>query len=46
MTDRLTALKAKLRARESTQGYEENCKAIRAEIARLEEINPKGSDNV
>ena len=34
---RLAALRAKLRAREHIPGYRENCDAIRAEIARLEE---------
>lgn len=33
---RLADLKKKLRARENTSGYEKNCEAIRAEIARLE----------
>lgn len=33
---RLDELKAKLRAREGRPGFEENCEAIRAEIARIE----------
>jgi hypothetical protein len=37
---RIAALKAKLRARENTPGYEKNCEAIRAEIARLETSPP------
>ena len=34
--DRLTDLRAKLAKREKLKGYEENVKAIRAEIERLE----------
>ncbi len=37
MPDRLTDLRAKLAAREKQPGFEENVKAIRAEIARLEQ---------
>lgn len=33
---RLEQLKAKLRARDGQPGYQQNCEAIRAEIARLE----------
>mgnify|MGYP001610611714 CR=1 FL=1 len=36
MSDRLTELRAKLKAREGKNEYRENVKAIRAEIARLE----------
>lgn len=43
MTDRLTDLRAKLAAREGKAEYRENVKAIRAEIARLEqEANDNG----
>jgi hypothetical protein len=35
-TPRLASLRAKLKAREKTPGYEKNCEEIRAEIARLE----------
>lgn len=34
--DRLLKLRAKLKAREGIPGYEKNCKAIEAEIKRLE----------
>lgn len=34
---RLTDLRRKLKARESTPGYAANVEALRAEIARLEE---------
>lgn len=33
---RLMKLRRKLAAREGTPGYEKNCEALRAEIARLE----------
>lgn len=35
-TPRLASLRAKLKAREKVAGYEKNCEALRAEIARLE----------
>lgn len=35
-TDRISDLKRKLAAREGKSEYRENCKAIRAEIERLE----------
>lgn len=35
---RIAGLKAKLKAREGKKEYKENCDAIRAEIARLEQI--------
>jgi len=42
MSDRLTKLKAMLRARENQPGFEENVKAIREEIARLEKEQADG----
>lgn len=36
LTERLEALRAKLRAREGRKEFAENCKAIREEIARIE----------
>lgn len=35
---RLVALRAKLKAREGKKEFKENCKAIRAEIERLEAL--------
>jgi hypothetical protein len=35
--ERLTRLRNKLAAREGLAGYEKNCEALRAEIARLEQ---------
>jgi hypothetical protein len=40
--DRLTDLRAKLRAREGRTEYRENVKAIRAEIERLEREQADG----
>lgn len=34
--ERLASLRAKLKARDKVPGYEKNCDAIRAEIAKLE----------
>lgn len=36
MATRIEKLRDKLRARDGTPGYEKNCEALRAEIARLE----------
>lgn len=36
---RIASLKAKLKAREGKAEYKENCKALRAEIARLESVS-------
>lgn len=43
---RLIKLRQKLNARAGTPGYEKNCEALRAEIARLEggTIQPPGDD--
>jgi len=35
---RLLALRAKLRAREGSPGFEKNCRELRIEIARLEQV--------
>lgn len=43
---RLEHLRKKLAAREGKKEYVENCMALRAEIARLEQIGSKaGSEN-
>lgn len=41
-TPRLLALRKKLAARDGKPGYEKNCEALRAEIAKLE--NCQGLD--
>lgn len=44
---RLEKLRARLAAREGVPGYEKNCEALRAEIARLDQPSsppPAGQD--
>lgn len=42
---RLTDLKAKLKARQGKSGFEENCQALKAEIAVLEAKERNAKDD-
>jgi hypothetical protein len=43
-SDRIEALKHKLKAREGKPEFKENCEAIRTEIARLEAAAPAANE--